>query len=425
MRILFLTSVFPPLGYSGHDERCRQMLRALVERGHNIQLLTSDYRLPPMGVEGERGIYRQLRLYSTPLDADARLGSSFAATYQHERFNAAVLNERLVRFRPDIVYVWNMRGLSKSLLFRMQAREVPLVFDLHADWLLPENFKQDPWIRWWQDNPSLRSKLYQGGSRLLGRARRLRKALPVGEGFQLDIRGSYVVSHWLRDELKRGGLAQAADLPIIYPGLDIEGTLPKNHYKRKKHFLWAGRLTEGKGADLAVDAVGLLKARGIDVKLDNFGMGDPSKRKAKRARIESLGLIDCVRMRGIRPGEMAKHYAHYDAILYTNREGETFSMTVLEAMLSKLPLIAAKIGGNAELIEPGRNALVFEPGSAAALAEAMITFMALPDGGEAMACAGYDALRKRHAQTEVCAQIEPILARAAGLQENSGARKTA
>lgn len=401
------------------------MLCALVECGHNIQLLTSDYRLPPMGVEGDRGIYRELRLYATPLEVGGLLGSSFAATIEHERFNASVLNERLARFLPDVVYVWNMRGLSKSLLFWMQAREIPLVFDLHADWLLPENFKQDPWIRWWQDNPSLRSKLYQGGSRLLGRARRLRKALPVGEVSKLDIRGGYVVSHWLRDELRRGGLAQAADLPVIYPGLDLSGTVPKNDYKQPHHFLWAGRLKAGKGADLAVDAVGLLKARGIDVKLDVFGLGDPRERKAKRARIEAKGLIDRIRMRGIRLGEMAGHYAHYDAILYTNRKGEAFSMTVLEAMLSKLPLIAAKIGGNAELIEPGRNALVFEPGSAADLAEAMIAFMALPDGGQAMACAHYDALCERHSQKEVCAQIESILARAAGLQTKDGVGKTA
>lgn len=390
------------------------MLAALVQCGHNIQLLTSDYRLPPMGVHGEAGIYRELKLYSTPLAENAVLGRSFAATYAHERYNAGVLDERLERFRPDVVCAWNMQGLSKSLLFRMQAREIPLVFDLHSDWLLPENFNEDPWHRWWLDNSSLRSKLYRGGSRLVGRARRLLRALPIGESHELNIECSYLVSNWLRSSLEEAGLRQAAKLPVIYPGLDLDKIIPKDDFRPKKHFLWAGRLKEAKGADLAVEAVGLLKERGIDVKLDLFGMGDPKARKAKRQRIEALGLIDRIQMRGIRPGELAKHYSKFDAILYTSRNGEPFSITVLEAMLSKLPLIAAKIGGNEELLKDGHNALLFEAGSAKALADAMEAFMRLPDGGASLATSDFEELERRHAHREVCRQIEPILEQAVG-----------
>jgi glycosyltransferase involved in cell wall biosynthesis len=390
------------------------MLRGLAQRGHNIQLLTSDYRLPPMGMEGERGIYRQLRLYPTPLEAGSELGSSFAATYQHERYNAGALDERIRRFRPDLVYVWNMRGLSKSLLFRMQASGLPMVFDVHADWLLPENFREDPWNRWWSHNPSLRSKLYRGGSHMLGRTRRILRALPIGESSDLRVASGSIASDWLRAELECAGLSQAAGLPLIYPGLDLGRIIPKKAFKRKNHFLWAGRLKEAKGADLAVDAVGRLKARGIDVTLDLFGMGDPSERKAERLRIEDCGLIDRVRMRGIRPGEMARHYAHYDAILYTNRVGEPFSITLLEAMLSKLPVISAKVGGNQELLDADRNALLFEPGDVDALAAAMETFLQLPDAGEEMASEDYEGLCSRHSHHEVCARMEPILTGAVG-----------
>ncbi|TVP79806.1 MAG: glycosyltransferase family 1 protein [Puniceicoccaceae bacterium] len=415
VRVLFLTSAFPPLGYSGHDERCRQTLRALAQRGGAlIQLLTSDYRLPPMGMAGEQGFFRELRLHPENTSGGAVLGQSFKATYAHELYNAGVLSDRLLRFRPDVVYVWNMHGLSKSLLFQIQAKGVPLVFDLHSDWLLPESFNQDPWYRWWLNNSSLRSRLYQGGSRLLGRARRILQALPIDHSTALDIQGSYVVSECLRNELVGAGLLQAGRLPVIYPGLDLGKIQPKTEFKLKKRFLWAGRLNEAKGPDLAVEAVGLLKARGIDVRLDLFGLGEPSERKAKRARIEGLGLIDRVRMWGIRPGELAAHYAKYDAILYTNREAEPFSMTVLEAMLSRLPLIAARIGGNLELIEHERNAYLFEPGSAEALADALVGFMDLPDRGKQMACEGYESLRTRHSHLEVCASLESILRKAQG-----------
>jgi glycosyltransferase involved in cell wall biosynthesis len=410
VRILFLTSVFPPLGYSGHDERCRQTLRALAQSGHYIQLLTSDYRLPPMGMKGEDGFYRELRLYSTDRAAAAPLGQNFSATYAHERYNSATLGERIKRFSPDVVYIWNMHGLSKSILFQLQAWGVRVVYDLHSDWLLPENFNKDPWFRWWFDNPSVRSKLYQGGSRFLGRARRILQALPIKKSTELSLEGSYVVSDWLRAALVDGGMNDAANLPVVYPGLDLEKIVPKRDYKLKKHFLWAGRLKEAKGADLAVEAIGLLKERGIDVTLDLFGMGGPSERKIKRRRIEALGLIDRIRMRGIRPGEMAKYYSKYDAILYTNRSGEPFSMTVLEAMLSRLPLIAAKIGGHAELLRDRRNAILFKPGSAEALADAMIHFMDLPDVGQAMVTKDLEDLQRQRSSLEVCSEIETLLA---------------
>lgn len=385
-------------------------MRALTQSGHYIQLLTSDYRLPPMGMKGENGFYRELRLYPTSATADSPLGQSFSATYAHERYNAATLGERIKRFSPDVVYVWNMHGLSKSMLFQLQAWGVPVVYDLHSDWLLAENFNQDPWYRWWFNNPSLRSKLYQGGNRFLGRARRILRALPIKKSTELNLQGSYLVSEWLKETLLKAGIEKVADLPVVYPGMDLEKIVPKDDFKLKKHFLWAGRLKESKGADLAVEAIGLLKERGIDVKLDLFGMGGPSERKVKRRRIEALGLIDQIRMRGIRPGEMAKYYSKYDAILYTNRSGEPFSMTVLEAMLSRLPLIAAKIGGHAELLSDRRNAILFEPGSAEALADAMIHFMDLPDFGQNMVTHDLEHLQKRRSSAEVCSEIEPYLA---------------
>jgi glycosyltransferase involved in cell wall biosynthesis len=413
VRILFLTSVFPPLGYSGHDERCRQMINALAKYGHNIQLLTSDYRLPPLGMKGERGIYRELKLYPTPTAGESGLGDSFAATYGHERYNAGTLNERISRFQPDVVYVWNMQGLSKSLLFQLQAGGIPLIYDLHSDWLLPENFNADPWYRWWFNNSSFRSKLYKEGNRFFGRARRILRALPIKESTELNLKGSYVVSEWLKATLAENGLSDAAGLPVIYPGLELDKILPKNKFQPKKRFLWAGRLTEAKGADLAVEAIGILKGRGIDAKLDLFGMGDPRERKAKRARIEALGLIDRVRMRGIRPGEMTKHYAHYDAILYTSRSGEPFSMTVLEALLSRLPLIAANVGGHTEILRDRRNTLFFEAGNAELLADAMVEFMGLPDAGQTIVSHDFDYLQSRHSTLEICSEIESFLAKAA------------
>lgn len=409
VRILILTSVYPPLGFSGHDERCRQAVHALARRDHQVQVLTSDYRLPPMGVAGEKGVFREIRLYPDFAE-DSLLGHSYRATYAHERYNAESLEYRLRRFKPDVVYVWNMNGLSKSLLFRLQSKGLRVVYDLHSDWLLPDSFNQDPWYRWWLDNSSVRSKLYRGLIRSVGRARRILGMMPIGEATSLSLNGSYVASEWLRQRLVDGGLSQVEALPVIYPAVDNRKLSPKTSFKKRHHFMWAGRLNELKGPDIAVDAVGILKERGIEVSLDLFGMGEPSERKAKRERIEAAGLIEQVTMQGIRPGELSEYYQHYDALLYTNREGEPFSMTVLEAMHSKLPCIVANVGGNQELLDQNTSALLFEAGSAEALADAMVRFMQFQDGGRALAENSIEELQAERRVDTFCRQIEPLLA---------------
>lgn len=409
MKILILTAVYPPLGYSGHDERCRQTVRGLVGRGHHIQVLTSDHRLPPMGVDGEKGIFRELHLHPAEIE-NSLLGHSYKATYSHERYNAESLEYRLRRFKPDMVYVWNMRGLSKSLLFHLQDLGVRMIYDLHADWMLSENFNRDPWYRWWYDNPSLRSKIYRLLSRMVGKTRRALGMLPIDDVSTLKFDNSYVISQCLKDHLIENGFGRARELPVMYPAVDTGKLSAKIHFQSEKHFMWAGRIVAGKGADLAVDAVGLLKKRGIYVKLDLFGMGTPSERKAKRARIESLGLIDRVTMRGIRAGELSQHYVNYDALLYTARVPEPFSMTVLEASLSRLPCIVARIGGNPELLTHGQNAVLFEAGSVEALADAMAEFLNREDGGEGLAIHDFQRLHAEQNTDMFCDRIEAMLA---------------
>ena len=377
--------------------------------GHQVQVLTSDHRLPPMGLPGSKGVFRELRLFTEPT-ANPLLGHSYGATLAHERYNAEILESRVRRFKPDAVYVWNMEGLSKSLLFRLQNKGLRVVYDLHSDWLLPANFNRDPWYRWWFDNPSVSSKIYRMLIHSLGRARRTMGMLPISEGSELSLEGSYIASEWLRRRLVEGGIPQAEGLPVIYPAVDDRSLSPKTVFDKRHHFIWAGRLNAAKGADIAVSAVGILKDRGIEVSLDLFGMGEPSERKAKRERIEQMGLMEQVTMKAIRPGELSEYYQNYDALLYTNRNGEPFSMTVMEAMHSKLPCIVANVGGNSEILEEDRDALLFEAGNAEALADTMLRFMQFDDAGRALAENSIEELQAERTIDNFCQQIEALLA---------------
>jgi glycosyltransferase involved in cell wall biosynthesis len=53
--------------------------------------------------------------------------------------------------------------------------------------------------------------------------------------------------------------------------------------------------------------------------------------------------------------------------------------TLVEAFANGLPVIAAREGAGAELIEPGRNGLLFAPGSARELARRLAWAEAFPE----------------------------------------------
>jgi len=408
MKILILTALYPPLGANGQDDRCRQVVDALSKRGHQLQVLTSNHRVPSMGFPGQKGVYRHLQLHDSE-GIECRLGVSYAATYEQELIQARMLYNRLDHFQPDVVYVWNMQGVSKSLLFNLQNQDTPIAYDLHSNWLSPHLFELDPWFTWWQRNQSLRSKCYQFYLKLSGLARRRLRYFPVGTVTDLDISNGYVCSESLRADLVAAGVAQAATLPVIYPALNTEALLSKISYHPARKFMWAGRLNASKAPGIALRAVEILKGRGIYVSLDFYGMGMPSERKAMRNLIDRAGLSDSVRMLMIRPGELVSKYPEYDALLFTSCCNDPFPITPLEAMLSGLPSILARDGGIEEIAKDGEIALLYDAGDAEALAGAMVRMMNIEDGGSAMAKKCMERLQVQHSLDTFVPQIEAFL----------------
>ncbi len=356
----------------------------------------------------EKGVFRELTLYSNGVEPDLE-ALSYQEIHAIELSNSAALDYRLSRFKPAVVFVWGVSGLSKSMLFHLQDKGIPVVYDIHNEWLKPDIYQKDPWYWWWRKNTKFSARWRKCRMLFLGGRSRILNKIPARNAENLNLNHAVVSSHLLRDALIADGLSPLKESIVHYPALHPNVVLKKKRYTKQRRFIWAGRVTEDKAPDLAVRAVELLNDRGIRISLDIFAMGEPIERKIMRERIDKAGLSDQVHMVGIRPGELGTYYAKYDALLFTSRSDDPFPITPLEAMYAGLPCILPKDGGIGEIVEDGETALMFERDDPESLVAAILRFLALPDAGKILADQCIDKLQNSYSMDHYIDKVESIL----------------
>lgn len=129
-----------------------------------------------------------------------------------------------------------------------------------------------------------------------------------------------------------------------------------------------GRLTRQKGADLLLEAAARLHQQGWPIAVRVFGAThhDPAWARSLGQSIVRLKLEQVVRLAGFAddvPALMAASDIHVVPSRY-----EPFGLTAIEAMAMATPVVAARVGGLAEIIDDGANGLLFAPGDPADLA---------------------------------------------------------
>jgi glycosyltransferase involved in cell wall biosynthesis len=131
-----------------------------------------------------------------------------------------------------------------------------------------------------------------------------------------------------------------------------------------------GRVVEQKQHGVLLEACALLQQRLPDAfRLDIVGVKDGPFAAALDSRIAALGLGDIVRWTGFL-ADRDQLYGELDVVVAPAVD-EPFGLTVPEAGSYGLPVVAARSGAFPELIEEERTGLLFEPGDATGLAQAL------------------------------------------------------
>lgn len=135
--------------------------------------------------------------------------------------------------------------------------------------------------------------------------------------------------------------------------------------------LIVGRVERNKGQDLLVEALPEVRRAVPEAHLITVG-ADGGARAELEQRARAAGIAEAVTFAGPRPRQELPASYRDASICVVPSRFEAFPYTALEAMACGRPVIAARVGGLGELIEDGRDGILVEPESPAALAQAII-----------------------------------------------------
>jgi glycosyltransferase involved in cell wall biosynthesis len=197
-----------------------------------------------------------------------------------------------------------------------------------------------------------------------------------------------VPSHAMATFLVSAGLPARA-LRVVPSGIDPEpGATAERARGEAVRLVAVGNVETWKGLDLLLAALGSVRA---DVTLDVFGDG------TERPRLERTAP-STVTFHG-HVGDLRDRLREADVLVLPSR-AENLPISILEAMAAGLPVIAARVGGVAELVDDGVTGLLVPPEDPAALAGAIESLAGDRSRRQAMGAAGLARVRSAFSATE-------------------------
>ncbi len=344
MRILVAAHNYPRFPGDPAGAYIRKLALGYQQRGHDVTVLAPHVRgaaerEEEQGVRVERFRYAPEGLEQVGYKGEARVGRLMVAP------QALVLPAYFLAFRRAI------RRLTKAA--------EPEV--LHAHWWLPAG--------WLATGAGVPLVVTSHGSdvRMLERGGVVRRmARSVARVATWTAASRFLA----RDIERQLGLAAGAvavtPMPVDLAHFESGRRAPKAVPPR---VLFAGNLVQAKGVDILIEAVGLLRDRGVACELRILGAGPARDQLAAQIASRALGGVASIAPFVTQAQMPAEYGAAAITVLPSRGQAEGLGLVLVEALLAGSAVVGTPAGGIPEVVEDGVTGLITPDGDAAALAE--------------------------------------------------------
>lgn len=229
------------------------------------------------------------------------------------------------------------------------------------------------------------------------------------------------ISSFTRAQLMRWiRLQDHAKLHVVHCGVDDAFLqAPVVPVPDVARFVCVGRLCNEKAQPLLIEALALLRRRGLKPQL--VLAGDGELRARVQARIDEFGLADQVTITGWIDGRRVREEILAARALVMPSCMEGLPVALIEAMTLQRPVISTYVGGIPELVRPGIDGWLVEAGCAEAVADAMQDCLRTPVETLArMGRAGRERVVERHRSADAAEQLAQLFRAGAAADASPG-----
>ncbi len=256
----------------------------------------------------------------------------------------------LAAFAPNVVHVSSPDPAAHRAVSWARARRIPVLSSVHTRFDTYPRYYNMAWIE-----PVLTAMLrrfYRRCSALVAPSESFAQLLR-------DQRMNYDISLWSR----------GVDRTIFHPARrDLAWRAGLGIADDEVVVGFIGRLVMEKGLDVFADSIDELTSRGIAHRV--LIVGEGPARDWFEARLPQAIFI------GFQGGEdLGRAVASMD-VLFNPSITETFGNVTLEAMASRLPVVAAEATGSESLVDNHHSGRLVRPGAVHAFAEALRSYIA-------------------------------------------------
>lgn len=379
MRVLMLAWDFPPRA-GGAGAHVDGLTQALGQAGHEVVLLTVGHPGAPaeqvLATASETGAggstARPVRILRANIDLpwipdEFHVASAASAGHQLVQLVTA-LGRGPDRWTPEVVHGhnWEVAWAAETLA---ELFGVPLVTTFHTT-----------------------TRGQHGGS------------LPPGEPSTIHAVESWLAhtsrhviasSKFMAHEVISGFELPPERVHRIPNGIDPTWWAGGEHAQgRAPLVLTWGRVQYEKGFQVLAQAMSTLRSRVPGIECIVAGRG--SYLPELQSQVDIEGVSDIMRLVGFVPDERLRSGVHRAGCVVIPSLYEPFGIVALEALAGGAPLIAARTGGLAELIDGTGAGMLFEPGNADELATCIEMVLSDPELAGEMRQAGAELLATKY-----------------------------
>ena len=194
------------------------------------------------------------------------------------------------------------------------------------------------------------------------------------------------------------GAERTRKLRRLYNGIDLASFEALARAPVPGRILSIGRLVEKKGFDVLVDALAVLRERGVPFSAEIAGDGEDRARIQQR--VNESGLAGSVAMLGAVPlAGVRELFARAEVFALPCKVGEdgnrdALPTVLLEAQAAGVPVVSTPVGGVAEIVDGGRAGLLVAEGDVLATANGLQRMLADSALRQRCATAGRERARR-------------------------------